>query len=134
MNDEQRTICVGAENKPGVLMRVIGIITAKGANIELVIAGADPNREGRSEILIVATLEGRLQGRVVREINRLVNVFHAVDVTGQGLNQSWLNTSLSKGLAASALAACGVSASDEGLLEVGNSEQPILCTESQKGH
>lgn len=83
MKDKQRTICVWAENKCGVLVRVVGIISAKGANIDRLIAFADQSRPGRSKILIVATLEHRLQERVVKEINRLVNVVWAVDVTDQ---------------------------------------------------
>lgn len=82
MKDEQRTICVSAEDKCGVLMRVIGIIVAKGANIDRIAAYADPGCPGRSKILIVATLEPRLQRRVLGEINRLINVFWALDVTG----------------------------------------------------
>jgi acetolactate synthase small subunit len=81
MKDEQRMICVSTEDKCGVLVRVAGIITAKGANIHRVTACADQTRPGRSIILIVATVEPRLQERVLKEINRLVNVFWALDVT-----------------------------------------------------
>jgi acetolactate synthase small subunit len=84
LKNGERTICVWAEDKCGVLARVVGIIAAKGANIERLIVSAD--RPGRSRILIVTTLEPRLQERVVREISRLVNVFRAVDVTGQYLD------------------------------------------------
>lgn len=81
MKDHQCMICVSTEDKCGVLVRVAGIITAKGANIDRLTACADRTRPGRSIILIVATVESRLQERVVKEINRLVNVFWALDVT-----------------------------------------------------
>jgi len=64
-------------------MRVIGVITAKGANIDLVVACPYPDHVDRSKIFIVASLEQRYCERVVKEMNRLVNVFHAVDITEQ---------------------------------------------------
>jgi acetolactate synthase small subunit len=81
MPEEQRIIHVWAENQPGVLMRVANTITAKGANIDRLMADADPLRTGISKIVIVATLETHLHRRVVAEMNRLVNVLFALDVT-----------------------------------------------------
>ena len=77
----QRMIHVWAENKPGVLIRVANIITSKGANIDRLVADADPLRAGISKIVVVATLEPHLHARVVAEMNRLVNVLFALDVT-----------------------------------------------------
>jgi len=78
----RQTIKVWVEDKHGALMRVAGIISAKGANIHALTATPDPWQEGVSTITIVADLEPRLHQRVVNEMNRLVNVFLAVDVTG----------------------------------------------------
>lgn len=77
-----QTIRVWVEDKHGVLMRVAGIISAKGANIHALTATPDPWQEGVSRITIVSDLEPRLHQRVVNEMNRLVNVFLAVDLTG----------------------------------------------------
>jgi len=82
MPHEQRTIHVWAEDKPGVLMRVANTVTAKGANIDRLIVNADPLQIGVSKITIIATLESHLHRRVVDEMNRLVNVLLAVDVSG----------------------------------------------------
>lgn len=81
MNEEQRVIKVLAEDKPGVLMRVANIVTAKGVNIEQLKVAPEPHRAGMSSIVITANLELRFQRRVVKEMNRLVNVISAIDVT-----------------------------------------------------
>jgi acetolactate synthase small subunit len=81
MPQEQRTIYIWAEDKPGVLIRVANTVTSKGANIDRLITGPDPLRIGISRIRVVATLEDHLHRRVVSEMNRLVNVLVAIDVT-----------------------------------------------------
>ncbi len=78
----RRTIRVWVEDKHGVLMRVAGIISAKGANIHALTLTPDPWQDRVSTITIVADLEPRLHQRVVNEMNRLVNVYVAVDITG----------------------------------------------------
>ena len=83
MTDKRRTIHVWAEDKPGVLIRVANTVTSKGANIDRLIAGPDPVRIGISKIILSATLEPRLHGKVLSEINRLVNVLVAIDLTDQ---------------------------------------------------
>ncbi len=79
----QRTIQVWLEDKPGALMRVAGVITAKGSNIVALTVAPDPWQAGVSRMTIVVDLEARLQVRVVNEMNRLVNVLLATDVTEQ---------------------------------------------------
>lgn len=78
---EQRIIHVWAEDKPGVLMRVANTVTAKGANIDRLVASADPARPGMAKIVLTATLPPHLHRRVPAEINRLINVIFALDVT-----------------------------------------------------
>ena len=78
----RQTIRVWVEDKHGALLRVAGIISAKGANITALTVTADPWQQGVSIITIISDLEPRLHQRVVNEMNRLVNVFLAVDVTG----------------------------------------------------
>jgi acetolactate synthase small subunit len=75
------TIHLCVEDKPGVLMRVAGIVTAKGANIDALTVAADPERAGLARIAVVADVEPRLTGRVVSEMNRLVQVLSAIDVS-----------------------------------------------------
>ena len=79
----RQAIQLTVEDKPGVLMRVIGIITAKGANIESVSVQPDIGDAGVTRVFIVADVDLRLKQRVVNEMNRLVQVFLAVDVSDQ---------------------------------------------------
>jgi acetolactate synthase I/III small subunit len=76
-----QVIHVRLENKPGALMRVAGILTATGTNIECLILSPDACEPGVSNMTIVADIEPRLRERVVQQMNRLVNVFAASDIT-----------------------------------------------------
>ena len=62
-------------------MRVAGIITAKGANIHSLTVEPDPLQMGLAQIYVVADIELRLRQRVLNEMNRLVQVIKAWDVT-----------------------------------------------------
>ena len=75
----QQTIHVWLEDKPGALMRVTGILTAKGSNIEMLTVAPDLRHQGISRMTIQADVEPHLHRRVLNEINRLVNVLHAHD-------------------------------------------------------
>jgi acetolactate synthase-1/3 small subunit len=80
----RQTIEVWLEDKPGALMRVAGVLTAKGCNITSI--KVEPARKPRaaSHMLLVADVEPRLQVKVLKEINRLVNVLRAVDISDKG--------------------------------------------------
>lgn len=79
----EQVIEVWLENKPGALMRVVGILTAKGLNIDNLIVGPDLSQRGISQMTIVAEVEPRFRIRIVKEIDRLVNVLRTRDVTGE---------------------------------------------------
>lgn len=79
----QVTLQLWLENTPGALMRVTGILTSKGCNILFLNVAPDPWKEGISRMTIKAEVEERLQPRVLKELNRLVNVLLAVDLTNQ---------------------------------------------------
>ncbi|HPT29103.1 MAG TPA: acetolactate synthase small subunit [Bryobacteraceae bacterium] len=74
------TISLLMENKPGALMRVTGLLTQRGYNIEsLTVAGTlDPTL---SRMTIVVDVETRLRALVIKQMNRLVNVLQATDLT-----------------------------------------------------
>jgi acetolactate synthase I/III small subunit len=77
----EQIIQIWLENKPGALMRVAGILTAKGLNIDNLIVGPDGEDRNVSKMTIVADIEPRFRVRVVQEMNRLVNVILAKDAT-----------------------------------------------------
>jgi acetolactate synthase I/III small subunit len=68
------------ENKPGALMRVTGLLSARGYNIEsLTVAHTlDPTL---SRMTIVVDIEPQLRSQVIKQMNKLVNVLQAVDLT-----------------------------------------------------
>jgi len=68
------------ENKPGALMRVTGVLSARGYNIEsLTVARTlDPTL---SRMSIVVDVEPHQCAQVIKQINKLINVLQATDLT-----------------------------------------------------
>lgn len=76
----QQLISLLVENKPGALMRVAGVLTSRGYNIEsLTVAKTlDPTL---SIMTIVADVGDQGRELLIKQISRLVNVIKAVDLT-----------------------------------------------------
>ena len=74
------TISVLMENKPGALMRVTGLLTQRGYNIEsLTVARTlDP---ALSRMTITVDVDSRLRAQVIKQMTRLVNVLQTFDLT-----------------------------------------------------
>lgn len=74
------TISILMENKPGSLMRVTGLISQRGYNIEsLTVARTlDPML---SRMTISVEVDSRLRSQVIKQMNKLVNVLQATDLT-----------------------------------------------------
>ena len=68
------------ENKPGALLRVTGLLSARGYNIEsLTVARTlDP---ALSRMTIVVDADAALRQQVIKQMNKLVNVLQATDLT-----------------------------------------------------
>ena len=77
----QQTIHVWLEDQPGALMRVAGVITGKGANIRTLTVAPDAEQPGTARIVLSAEVEPRLRRRVINEMNRLIQVLEAVDLS-----------------------------------------------------
>jgi acetolactate synthase-1/3 small subunit len=75
-----QVISVLLENKPGALMRVTGLLTQRGYNIEsLTVARTlDP---ALSRMTIVVDVDATLRQQVIKQMNRLINVLQASDLT-----------------------------------------------------
>src|SRR5437867_3701970 len=73
-------ISILVENKPGALMRVTGVLSARGYNIEsLTVARTlDPDL---SRMTIVAEVESAMRPLLVKQIQRLINVVQVMDLT-----------------------------------------------------
>ena len=74
------TLSLLMENKPGALMRVTGLLSQRGYNIEsLTVARTlDPTL---SRMTIVVDVETRLRQHLMKQMNRLINVLQATDLT-----------------------------------------------------
>src|SRR4051812_1517162 len=69
----QQIISLLLENKPGALMRVTGLLTARGFNIESLTVARTLDPE-LSRMSIVVDVEPHLRGQVIKQMNKLVNV------------------------------------------------------------
>jgi acetolactate synthase-1/3 small subunit len=75
-----QVISILLENKPGALMRVTGLFAQRNYNIEsLTVASTlDP---ALSRMTVVADVEPKIRPQVIKQINKLVNVLQATDLT-----------------------------------------------------
>src|SRR5919112_3014898 len=73
-------ISILMENKPGALMRVTGLFAQRNYNIEcLTVARTlDP---ALSRMTIVADVDPKIRPQVIKQINKLINVLQATDLT-----------------------------------------------------
>src|SRR5271165_2657636 len=68
------------ENKPGALMRVTGLLSQRGYNIEsLTVARTLDPEVSRMTIIVEVELSQRQQ--VIKQMNKLINVLQATDLT-----------------------------------------------------
>ncbi len=76
----QQIISLLMENKPGALMRVTGLLSQRGYNIEtLTVARTlDPTL---SRMTISVDVESNIRAQVIKQMNKLINVLQATDVT-----------------------------------------------------
>lgn len=79
----ERILAVIVDNEPGVLARVVGLISARGYNIEsLTVAETDVEKH-TSRITIVTTgTPGKIE-QIKAQLGRLVPVRRVIDVTGE---------------------------------------------------
>src|SRR5208282_6401562 len=68
------------ENKPGALMRVTGLLSQRGYNIESLTVARTLDPE-LSRMTIVVDVDAALRQQVIKQMNKLVNVLQAVDLT-----------------------------------------------------
>ena len=73
-------ISILLENKPGALMRVTGLLSARGYNIEslTVARTTDPTL---SRMTIAVDIDPNLRKQVIKQMNKLINVLQANDLS-----------------------------------------------------
>ena len=70
------------ENKPGALLRVTGVLSARGYNIESLTVARTLDPEV-SRMTIVAEVDPAMRPLLIKQINRLINVIQAIDLSEQ---------------------------------------------------
>ena len=75
-----QVISILLENKPGALMRVTGLFAQRNYNIESVTVARtlDP---ALSRMTVVADVDPKIRPQVIKQINKLINVLQATDLT-----------------------------------------------------
>ena len=75
-------LSVLVENRPGVLMRVVALISRRGFNIESLSVGPteDPTR---SRITIIADVDDEAWEQITKQLNKLVVVHKITDLTDE---------------------------------------------------
>jgi len=68
------------ENKPGALLRVTGLLSARGYNIESLTVARTLDPE-LSRMSIVVDVDVAQRGQVIKQMNKLINVLQASDLT-----------------------------------------------------
>ena len=75
------------ENKPGALMRVTGLLSQRGYNIETLTV-ARTTEPGLSRMTITVDVEPQIRAQVIKQMNKLINVLQAADMTdGPAVNR-----------------------------------------------
>jgi acetolactate synthase I/III small subunit len=83
-NMMKHTISLYVSNKPGVLIRIALVFARRGFNIDSIVASpsADPSF---TTINIVATGDATALNQILMQLNKLVDVIHARDRTGEDI-------------------------------------------------
>src|SRR5215471_19137271 len=68
------------ENKPGALMRVTGLLSSRGYNIESLTVARTLDPE-LSRMSIVVDVEPNQKAQVIKQMNKLINVLQATDLS-----------------------------------------------------
>jgi acetolactate synthase-1/3 small subunit len=83
----QQIISLLLENKPGALMRVTGLLSQRGYNIESLTVARTMD-ETLSRMTITVDVEPGIRSQVIKQMNKLINVLQATDVTeGPAISQ-----------------------------------------------
>lgn len=81
---KKHTICLYVNNAPGVLIRISLCFARRGYNIDSLVVSEAFNPQF-SHMNIVVSGETRGLSQILKQLNKIVDVVHAVDSTGQNI-------------------------------------------------
>ena len=86
----RHTLSVLVENKPGVLVRIAGLFSRRGFNIDSLAVGPTEQEE-ISRMTIVVNCEERPLEQVTKQLNKLINILKIVELEqGQAVQRELL--------------------------------------------
>ncbi|HPO02851.1 acetolactate synthase small subunit [Treponema zuelzerae] len=80
--EEQHSISLLVSNRPGVLIRIAEVFARRGYNLDSVVV-SPTHRPAFSRMNIVASGDREILAQVIRQLDKLVDVVHAADHTGE---------------------------------------------------
>ncbi|WP_028973336.1 acetolactate synthase small subunit [Spirochaeta cellobiosiphila] len=80
-NTPKHTISLFVANKPGVLNRIALVFSRRGYNIDSLVVSPSKN-DNFSQMNIVASGDERTLDQILKQLNKLVDVVHADDYSG----------------------------------------------------
>lgn len=83
-NGKKHTISLLVSNKPGVLIRIALVFARRGYNIDSLVVSPSQNPHF-SVMNIMATGETQTLDQILKQLNKLVDVIHARDRTGDDI-------------------------------------------------
>ena len=83
---KKHTLSIYVANKPGVLIRVALVFARRGYNIESLVVSPSNDPEF-STMNIVASGDEKVLQQILKQVNKLVDVVHASDRTGEDIIQ-----------------------------------------------
>jgi len=81
---QKHSISLYVSNKPGVLNRIALVFSRRGFNIDSLVV-SEANEAGFSQMNIVATGEKETLDQILKQLNKLVDVIHAHDYSGEDI-------------------------------------------------
>jgi len=83
---QRHTLSLLVANKPGVLIRIALVFARRGYNIDSLVV-SESNDPGFSTMNIVAAGDKRCLDQILDQLNKLIDVIHASDRTGEDIIQ-----------------------------------------------
>lgn len=83
---KKHTISLYVSNKPGVLIRISLVFARRGYNIDSLVV-SEAHDPAFSRMSIAATGDKKTLDQILKQLNKLVDVVHAIDNTGEDIIQ-----------------------------------------------
>lgn len=82
LSRDTHTLSVYVSNKPGVLARIAQVFARRGFNIDSLVVSSSVDGEFSRMTITTKGNPGGL-GQIIKQVNKLIDVLHCVDHTGQ---------------------------------------------------